>query len=217
MPWTRPDATFSFRWDPHEDVRYALRATDPTDSKTREKTQHGANRLTAIGLSALTVVPQRRSGRTRLRMLGGKRGSDAFVFTWPIWKDPISLAAIRSLLGHPCLDDPATRQALGIVERLPHAADFVRKIHVLSGRHRYRRTRKPARRHRSAERASCACHEEGTYDYPATARIGLRELWLTRGIRNMSLWFCRHSHRLIRKLRGKAHVVDGNPHARPGW
>lgn len=26
-PWTRPDATFSFRWDPHEDVRYALRAT----------------------------------------------------------------------------------------------------------------------------------------------------------------------------------------------
>ena len=115
-PWTRPDATFSFRWDPHEDVRYALRATDPTDSKTREKTQHGANRLAAIGLSALTVVPQRWAGRTRLRMLGGKRGADAFIFTWPIWKDPISLAAIRSLLGHPGLDDPTTRQALGIVE-----------------------------------------------------------------------------------------------------
>ena len=43
--WTRADDTFSFRWDPHEDVRYALRATDPTDSKTRETTQHGANRL----------------------------------------------------------------------------------------------------------------------------------------------------------------------------
>lgn len=117
VPWARPDVTSSFRWDPHEDVRYALRATDPTDSKTKEKTQHGANRLAAVGLSALTVVPQREAGRTRLRMLGGKRGSDAFIFTWPIWTDPISLAAIRSLLGHPGLDDPATRQALGIVER----------------------------------------------------------------------------------------------------
>ena len=116
-PWARPDATSSFRWDPHEDVRYALRATDPTDSKTKEKTQHGANRLAAIGLSALTVVPQRRAGKARLRILGGRRGTDAFIFTWPIWKDPISLAAIRSLLGHPGLDDPATRQALGIVER----------------------------------------------------------------------------------------------------
>ena len=76
MPWTRPDATFSFRWDPREDVRYALSATDPTDSETREKAQHGANRLAASGLSALAVVPHRRSGRTRLRMLGGKRGAD---------------------------------------------------------------------------------------------------------------------------------------------
>lgn len=116
-PWTRSDATSSFRWDPHEDVRYALRATDPTDSKTKERTQHGANRLAAIGLPALTVVPQRRAGRTRLRMLGGKWVADAFVFTWPIWRDPMSLVAIRSLLGHPGLDDPATRQALGIVER----------------------------------------------------------------------------------------------------
>ena len=27
VPWARPDAMPSFRWDPHEDVRYALRAT----------------------------------------------------------------------------------------------------------------------------------------------------------------------------------------------
>ena len=115
-PWVRADATSSFRWDPYEDVRYALRATDPTDSKTKERTQHGANRLAAIGLAALTVVPQRWAGRTRLRMLGGKHGSDGFIFTWPIWAAPISLAAIRSLLGHPGLDDPITREALGIIE-----------------------------------------------------------------------------------------------------
>ena len=74
-PWTRPDATHSFRWDPHEDVRYALRATDPTDSKTKETTQHGANRLAAVGLSVLTVIPRRRGGDTRLDVLGGSRDS----------------------------------------------------------------------------------------------------------------------------------------------
>lgn len=114
--WTRPDDTFSFRWDPHEDVRYALRATDPTDSKTKETTQHGANRLAAIGLSALTVAPRLRTAR--LAVLGGTRERDSggFAFRWPIWRCPISLATIRSLLGHGGLDKPATREALGVIE-----------------------------------------------------------------------------------------------------
>ena len=115
--WTRPDATFSFRWDPHEDVRYALRATDPTDSKTKETTQHGANRLAAIGLSALTVAPQLRGASTQLSVLGGMRErSGGFAFTWPIWRHSISLATVRSLLGHAGLDKQATWGALGIVE-----------------------------------------------------------------------------------------------------
>ena len=116
-PWARSDATFSFRWDPHEDVRYALRATDPTDSKTKEKTQHGANRLAAIGLSTLTVVPRSRGGGVQLGVLGGTREPDGrFAFTWPIWRHAVSLAAVRSLLGHARLRHPATRDALGIVE-----------------------------------------------------------------------------------------------------
>jgi hypothetical protein len=116
--WARPDATPSFRWDPHEDVRYAHRATDPTDQKTKETTQHGANRLAAVGLAALTVVPRRHAGEPRLEVLGGDRSADgSFCFSWPIWRDPISLAAIRALLGHPRLDDSSTRVALGIVGR----------------------------------------------------------------------------------------------------
>ncbi len=115
--WTRADDTFSFRWDPHEDVRYALRATDPTDSRTRETTQHGANRLAAIGLSVLTVAPRLRAGTARLEVLGGTRERDGgFAFQWPIWRHPISLAAIRALLGHGGLGKPATRDALGVVE-----------------------------------------------------------------------------------------------------
>ena len=116
--WARPDANPSFRWDPHEDVRYAHRATDPTDPRTKQRTEHGANRLAAVGLAVLTVVPRRRAGEPRLEVLGGDRGADgSFSFSWPIWRDQISLAAIRALLGHPGLDDPATRAALGVVDR----------------------------------------------------------------------------------------------------
>ena len=122
VPWARPDAMPSFRWDPHEDVRYALRATRRRPDHPEhqgETTQHGANRLTAVGLTALTVVPERRAGKARLGILGGGRDPDcAFTFTWPLWRDPISLVTIRALLGHPGLDNPTTRVELGIVDRL---------------------------------------------------------------------------------------------------
>ena len=128
-PWARPDATPSFRWDPQEDVRYAHRATDPTDKKTKATTQHGANRLAAVGLAALTAVPSRpraAAGEVHLAVLGGSRHADgSFIFAWPIWREPISLAAIRNLLGHPRLDDPATCAELGIVDRR-----FTRRISV---------------------------------------------------------------------------------------
>ena len=116
-PWERPDATPSFRWDPNEDVRYALRARDPTDSKTKETTQHGANRLASVGLSVFTVVPRQRSAKMNLAILGGSREpSGDHTFGWHIWREPISRTGIRALLGHPHLDRSETRRALGIVE-----------------------------------------------------------------------------------------------------
>ena len=115
-PWQRPDATKSFRWDPHEDVRYALRPRDPTDAKTKDKTQHGANRLAAVGLSALTVVPTRLARDVRLTMIGGEREDrGGFAIRWPIWRDPVSLAGIRALLGHPRLGGRDGLSALGVV------------------------------------------------------------------------------------------------------
>lgn len=115
--WKRPDATRSFRWDSNEDVRYALRARNPTDAGTKETTQHGANRLAAVGLSVLTVVPTQQSGQVRLAVLGGRREADGgFVFRWPIWRAPISLASVRALLGHPGLARLETLVALGVVE-----------------------------------------------------------------------------------------------------
>jgi hypothetical protein len=69
QPWHRNDPTFSFRWDPEEDVRYALMAGNPTDAAYKGGTQHGANRLAAIGLATLTLVPETRAGRTRRALL----------------------------------------------------------------------------------------------------------------------------------------------------
>jgi hypothetical protein len=102
-PWHRSDSTFSFRWDPEEDVRYALMAGDPADQTYKYGTQHGANRLAAVGLAVLTIVPETRAGRIRSSVLGGSSGRDGFSFTWPIWKEPATLSAIRSMLGHPDL------------------------------------------------------------------------------------------------------------------
>lgn len=114
-PWERRDPTPSFRWDPAEDVRYALRADDPSGDKST--TQHGANRLAALGLPALTVVPHQRGDRVRLRVLGGVFERNEFIFSWPIWTAPISLTGIRALLGHPDLGHNSSALAyLGVVE-----------------------------------------------------------------------------------------------------
>ncbi|HVV93276.1 MAG TPA: hypothetical protein VHD15_07645 [Hyphomicrobiales bacterium] len=111
--WARQDPTFSFRWDPAEDVRYALMYGDPSNAANKEGTQHGANRLAAVGLSALTAVPIQRAGEVRLGAAGGawNRG---FSIAWPVWRDPIGLDAIRSLLIHPDLRQPAALARLGV-------------------------------------------------------------------------------------------------------
>jgi len=113
-PWHRDDRTFSFRWDPEEDVRYALMAGDPTDTAYKAGTQHGANRLAAVGLAILAVVPESRAGRVRPAIIGGARGPDGFSFAWPIWREPATLPAIRALLVHPDLRAPNGLAHLGV-------------------------------------------------------------------------------------------------------
>jgi hypothetical protein len=114
-PWTRQDPTFAFRWDPAEDVRYALRADDP--SGERSTTQHGANRLAALGLPVLTVAPARRGDRVRLQVPGGVFERNGLALHWPIWRGPVSLAGLQALLTHPDLPDgPAALGHLGVVE-----------------------------------------------------------------------------------------------------
>lgn len=114
QPWHRNDKTPSFRWDPEEDVRYALMAGDPTDTAYKTGTQHGANRLAAIGLGVLTLAPEIRDGRVRPGITGGARAAGRFSFAWPIWREPATLTAIRALLAHPELREIDALAHLGV-------------------------------------------------------------------------------------------------------
>ncbi len=96
QPWARVDATQSFRWDPFEDRRYALRFADPSTDKGL--TVHGANRLAAIALPLLTAVPVLERGGLRLAAIGSQFGKRGVVsIRWPIWDRPATLDAIRAM------------------------------------------------------------------------------------------------------------------------
>jgi hypothetical protein len=96
-------------------VGYALRADDPSGEKST--TQHGANRLAALGLPLLTAAPARRGGRVRLQVPGGVSERNGLALHWPIWREPIGIAGLRALLSHPGLPDgPAALGHLGVVE-----------------------------------------------------------------------------------------------------
>ena len=135
VPWARPDAMPSFRWDPHEDVRYALRATDPTTLSTKETTQHGANRLAAVGLTALTVVPERRAGKARLGILRRRTG--------PRWRLHLHVAALAGS-DQPGDDPRPARPSRAGQSHNPrrtwhrrppaHPPRFVRQVHELHAR-----------------------------------------------------------------------------------
>ena len=96
-PWTRSEHTNSFRWDPVEDRRYALRARNPSGDPSG--TQHGANRLAAIGLSAMSGAVILRRGQPRFLNRGTSYAASGRIdFSWPIWKEPARLAGLCALL-----------------------------------------------------------------------------------------------------------------------
>jgi hypothetical protein len=111
-PWQRLDRPVGLRWDPDEAKRHAYRWRAPTDDPP--KTQHGANRLAMVGLSALTCAPSISGNRVQLSVIGGEGLGDRFSLAWPIWTTPASLSAIRALLSHPKLREPRALQHLAV-------------------------------------------------------------------------------------------------------
>lgn len=113
-PWRRRDDTESFRWDPVEDSRHALRWAAPTGVK--QGVEHGGNVLAVLGLRSLTVVPGRRGSAVRLHVRGGCREDGGFAFHWPIWEEQASLQAIEAMLASPELQRPNGLVHLGVRE-----------------------------------------------------------------------------------------------------
>lgn len=128
-PWMRADESQSFRWDPAEDRRYALRALNPSTDKAT--TQHGANVLAAICLPLLPVTPIRRRGETRVLTPMTRYGTGGQIeFTWPLWARPASLAAIVALLRHPELAKDSPEAA-----NLPQTAALMRARRISVGKY----------------------------------------------------------------------------------
>lgn len=92
-----PARNMTLRWDPADDIRYALRWSDPSGDPERERrgAMWGANRLAIEGLPLFPVMPTAQQLETTGFRTGGSRGT---FLTWPIWEGPVGLDEVRSLL-----------------------------------------------------------------------------------------------------------------------
>ncbi len=104
----------ALRWDPTEYHPAALLSKDPKTEPIY--TVNGANRLAAVGFIAYQCVPTRQ-GLSAVSCMKGSARSD-FVL-WPIWSQPLSLAAVCVIMRHPYIkrlagseDDLLARHAL---------------------------------------------------------------------------------------------------------
>ncbi|MCA9072532.1 MAG: hypothetical protein KDA84_26590 [Planctomycetaceae bacterium] len=117
--YSDPMQNQNLRWDPQDDVRYALRWRNPSGDPVRRNAGSvvGANRLAIEGLPLLSTTCTAR-GLTTTGFVG-RRSTDTF-WTWPIWDGWLTLSTARSVLllpeiqmDSPSRDDLALR---GIVE-----------------------------------------------------------------------------------------------------
>jgi hypothetical protein len=93
-----PLKNHSMRWDPQDDIRYALRWQNPSGDPERVHAGSvwGANRL---AIEALTLFPCLPEG-DKLETTGfvqGLRGQSPEL-TWPVWKGPLGIDCVASLI-----------------------------------------------------------------------------------------------------------------------
>lgn len=91
-PWTYRDVRLSFRWDPSEDRRYAYSWNDPS-AENGVPSEHAANLLAAFALPLFPVIPVDCKAQTTGFHLADKER----LFTWPIWRESLSLDVVRSM------------------------------------------------------------------------------------------------------------------------
>jgi hypothetical protein len=108
--WKYQERGKSFRWDPQEDRRYALRASDPSKGPDKEiPSMWGANRLAFEALACFPCFPRGR--RVRTTAFDDKR-----TIHWPLWSPPLNMETVKSLLAHPAVlgNDRRILKAFGV-------------------------------------------------------------------------------------------------------
>jgi hypothetical protein len=111
-PWAYDDPLekSTLRWDPTDDVRYALRWRNPSGDPERKKrgSMLGAN---ALAVHALALLPTAPAAGGRLATTGFSRFGRQVAWTWPIWEPPAPLPVVRSLLTLRELQTPSPPRA----------------------------------------------------------------------------------------------------------
>ena len=95
-PWAYTDEKLTMRWDPLDDRRYALMDRDPTAPDNKSTTVWMANLLAYVALAYFPCAPASRGSATAC----WTRGKESPAFRWPVWKKPLSVSSIRSILTH---------------------------------------------------------------------------------------------------------------------
>jgi hypothetical protein len=109
-PWKYEDPQHSLGLDPSTERLHALRAKSPT-----KESSEGVTAAVWLAFEALPLFPcfhsAGRSVTTGFQTRGSGRGRVTYL-TWPVWRHPIPLDTLRSLLSLPELaeDEPPARE-----------------------------------------------------------------------------------------------------------
>jgi hypothetical protein len=110
-PWQYSDDNHALGWDPHTQRLHALRHKLPE----KDKSNRSVRVAVFLATQALPLFPSFARGRA-LFTTGFHRDDGEDWFCWPIWRDPISLDTLRSLLTHPFTGD-LKRRGVDVVYR----------------------------------------------------------------------------------------------------
>lgn len=102
--WRYQDSDHSLGWDPQAQRIHALRGKAPKNDK-KNRSVRAAVLLASFALPLFPCF----SVFGRLRTTGFDHHDNSEWFSWPIWREPISLNALRSLISHPFNSDLAQR------------------------------------------------------------------------------------------------------------
>jgi hypothetical protein len=109
-PWLYRDKQHALGWDPSAERMYALRHKAPTSEPA--KSVSAAIRLALEALPLFSVFPSKNG---RLATSGFVRNNRENVFHWPLWKSPIGLDTLKTLLSTSELENFEVLARRGVV------------------------------------------------------------------------------------------------------